>query len=112
RVPRSHTPTRGAGDPVGAPGPPRGPPPPAATRWDRKNYFYPDLPKGYQISQFELPLASGGTLRFDTADGPITVRIRRAHLEEDTAKLTHTTSATGERISLIDFNRSGAPLME
>jgi aspartyl-tRNA(Asn)/glutamyl-tRNA(Gln) amidotransferase subunit B len=85
---------------------------PPATRWDRKNYFYPDLPKGYQISQFELPLASGGTLAFDTSDGPITVRIRRAHLEEDTAKLTHTTGPTGERVSLVDFNRSGAPLME
>ena len=59
---------------------------PTATRWDRKNYFYPDLPKGYQISQFELPLASGGTLTFDTTDGPETVRIRRAHLEEDTAQ--------------------------
>jgi len=85
---------------------------PSATRWDRKNYFYPDLPKGYQISQFELPLASAGHLTFDTSDGPLTVRIRRAHLEEDTAKLIHAAGPTGERISLIDFNRSGAPLME
>jgi aspartyl-tRNA(Asn)/glutamyl-tRNA(Gln) amidotransferase subunit B len=85
---------------------------PAATRWDRKNYFYPDLPKGYQISQFELPLASAGRLTFDTSEGPVTIRIRRAHLEEDTAKLIHTTDAGGRRVSLVDFNRSGAPLME
>jgi aspartyl-tRNA(Asn)/glutamyl-tRNA(Gln) amidotransferase subunit B len=85
---------------------------PEFTRWDRKNYFYPDLPKGYQISQYDLPLAADGHLDIETAAGPMRVRIRRAHLEEDTARLIHATDAGGRRVSLVDFNRSGMPLME
>jgi aspartyl-tRNA(Asn)/glutamyl-tRNA(Gln) amidotransferase subunit B len=85
---------------------------PETTRWDRKNYFYPDLPKGYQISQYDLPLASGGVLNVETSEGPVEVHIRRAHLEEDTARLLHQDAPGGGRLSLVDFNRSGIPLME
>jgi aspartyl-tRNA(Asn)/glutamyl-tRNA(Gln) amidotransferase subunit B len=85
---------------------------PEVTRWDRKNYFYPDLPKGYQISQYQLPLTAQGRLSFDTSAGPVTVGITRAHLEEDTARLLHRADPGGRRVSLVDFNRSGMPLME
>ncbi|NIM92986.1 MAG: Asp-tRNA(Asn)/Glu-tRNA(Gln) amidotransferase subunit GatB [Anaerolineales bacterium] len=73
----------------------------------RKNYFYPDLPKGFQISQYELPLAYDGWLLVDTEDGEKRIGIRRVHIEEDTGKLHHR-----DLHSLVDYNRSGIPLLE
>ena len=82
----------------------------------RKNYFYPDLPKGYQNSQYEAPLCGPGRLVVPTADGDEVVRIVRAHLEEDAAKTVHAGGATGRSVgadySLVDFNRGGTPLLE
>ena len=87
---------------------------PAFTKWDRKQYYYPDLPKGYQISQFDLPMSDDGFL--DIADPkerfePKRVRIIRAHLEEDAGKSVHD-EATGKADSEIDLNRTGTPLLE
>jgi aspartyl-tRNA(Asn)/glutamyl-tRNA(Gln) amidotransferase subunit B len=82
----------------------------------RKNYFYPDLPKGYQISQYEAPLCGPGMFALPTAEGEREIGIVRAHLEEDAAKTVHAGGATGRSVgadySLVDFNRGGTPLLE
>ena len=77
------------------------------SRFDRKHYFYPDLPKGYQTSQFYQPIIGPGKVRVDSEEGEFEVRIEHAHLEEDAGKLTHSLTH-----SLIDLNRAGTPLIE
>jgi aspartyl-tRNA(Asn)/glutamyl-tRNA(Gln) amidotransferase subunit B len=79
------------------------------SKMDRKNYFYPDLPKAYQISQYDLPICSDGYVEFDCERKPIKVRINRIHIEEDAGKLVH---LEDEPYSLIDYNRAGIPLIE
>ncbi len=81
------------------------------TKWDRKNYYYPDLPKNYQISQYDLPFSRNGWLEIKTADGVKRIRIIRAHLEEDAGKMLHDETGGG-RDSLVDLNRAGTPLLE
>ena len=75
----------------------------------RKNYFYPDLPKGYQISQYESPICEHGWIEIAANEGPKRIRIRRAHLEEDAGKSVHVVGANGSR---VDLNRAGTPLLE
>ncbi|HWR21622.1 MAG TPA: Asp-tRNA(Asn)/Glu-tRNA(Gln) amidotransferase subunit GatB [Verrucomicrobiae bacterium] len=82
------------------------------SRFHRKNYFYPDMPKNYQISQYELPLAQRGTIAFPVGGVITHVRIHRLHLEEDVGKLLHAGTLQVADSSLVDFNRSGVPLME
>ena len=77
------------------------------SKFDRKNYYYPDMPKNYQISQYDRPLCLGGGVEIATAGGPKTVRLTRIHLEEDVAKNLHFEQTSG-----VDFNRAGTPLME
>src|ERR1700757_2087287 len=89
----------------------------AICKFDRKNYFYPDMPKNYQISQYDMPLTQGGVVQYWLADGTKkSCRLTRIHLEEDTGKSTHAGSGdgriAGSSYSLVDFNRAGVPLME
>jgi aspartyl-tRNA(Asn)/glutamyl-tRNA(Gln) amidotransferase subunit B len=90
---------------------------PSFSKFDRKNYFYPDMPKDYQISQFDMPICQGGQVTFWLGDGSKrAVALTRIHLEEDTGKSTHGGSTdgriAGSDYSLLDFNRAGVPLME
>ncbi len=80
---------------------------PAVCKFDRKSYFYPDMPKNYQISQYDQPLCEGGLVTIDIEGNGKVIGITRIHLEEDVAKNTHLARSSG-----IDFNRAGHPLME
>jgi aspartyl-tRNA(Asn)/glutamyl-tRNA(Gln) amidotransferase subunit B len=86
---------------------------PSEAKFDRKNYHYPDLMKGYQISEYDLPICVNGWLEIEVEGETKRIGITRVHLEEDTARLQHQTDpVTGEAFSLVDVNRSGVPLME
>jgi aspartyl-tRNA(Asn)/glutamyl-tRNA(Gln) amidotransferase subunit B len=84
------------------------------SQFARKNYFYPDLPKGYQISQYDRPFSTGGAIRIDTPKGEMAIRLVRIHLEEDAGKLLHDTpyADVPTDVSLVDWNRAGVPLIE
>jgi aspartyl-tRNA(Asn)/glutamyl-tRNA(Gln) amidotransferase subunit B len=81
----------------------------SVTKFDRKHYYYPDLPKNYQISQYDRPIALGGSLEIETPEGPKTIGITRVHMEEDAGKLMH---LEGAHESAVDLNRTGVPLIE
>jgi aspartyl-tRNA(Asn)/glutamyl-tRNA(Gln) amidotransferase subunit B len=81
------------------------------TKWDRKNYYYPDLPKNYQISQYDLPFSRNGGLEIETPGGRKRIGIIRVHLEEDAGKMLHDEQGGG-RDSVVDLNRAGTPLLE
>jgi aspartyl-tRNA(Asn)/glutamyl-tRNA(Gln) amidotransferase subunit B len=85
---------------------------PEFTKFDRKNYFYPDLPKGYQISQYDLPLSRNGWLEFGAEGRSVRAGITRVHLEEDSGTLHHAGEIQTSTFSLVDLNRAGVPLME
>ncbi|MDR1961321.1 MAG: Asp-tRNA(Asn)/Glu-tRNA(Gln) amidotransferase GatCAB subunit B, partial [Gracilibacteraceae bacterium] len=85
----------------------------SVSKFDRKNYYYPDMPKNYQTSQYDLPIAKNGWLEIATGAGPKRIGITRAHMEEDAGKLMHSgETITSSADSHVDYNRAGVPLLE